>query len=66
MRFNTRDKKPKVWNLAALAAATATLVAMLTITGAEKHAIAISVILDIFFPCSDCFTDAGVFCAAPV
>lgn len=49
MKFNTQDKKPKVWNIAALAAVTAAAVAMLAVTGAEQHALGICVVLDIFF-----------------
>ena len=49
MKFNTREKKPKVWNIAALAAVTAAAAAVLAVTGAEPHALAICIILDAFF-----------------
>ncbi len=49
MKFNTRDKKPKVWNVAALAAVTAAAVAVLAATGAEQHGLVICVVLAVFF-----------------
>ena len=49
MKFNTRNKKPHVWGIAVLLAAAVVLIAVLVITGEEEHAIAISVVLDIFF-----------------
>ena len=49
MKFDTRNKKPKIWNIAALSVVAAALIAVLAITGAEEHAIAISVVLDAFF-----------------
>ena len=49
MRFNTRDKKPKVWNIAALAAVAAAAAAALAVTGSEQHALAICMIMDAFF-----------------
>lgn len=49
MKFDTRNKKPHIWGIAAPAAIAAGLIAVLTVTGAEEHAIAISVVLDLFF-----------------
>lgn len=49
MKFDTRNKKPHVWGAAVLAVIAAGLIAVLTITGAEEHAIAISAVLDLFF-----------------
>lgn len=49
MKFNTRDKKPKVWSIAVMAAVTAAAAALLAATGAEAHAIAICILLDAFF-----------------
>ncbi len=49
IKFNTRDKKPKVRNIAVLAAATAAAAALLAAAGAEAHAIAICILLDAFF-----------------
>ena len=49
MRFDSRDNKPKIWNIAVLAVAAAALIAALMAAGAEKHAVAISVVLDVFF-----------------
>ena len=49
MRFDTRNKKPHVWSIAVLVVIAAVLIAVLTITGADEHAIAISVVLDLFF-----------------
>ncbi len=49
MKFDTRNKKPHIWGIAAPAGIAAGLIAVLTVTGAEEHAIAISVVLDLFF-----------------
>lgn len=49
MKFDTRNKKPHVWGTAVLAVIAAGLIAVLTITGAEEHAIAISAVLGLFF-----------------
>lgn len=50
IRFDTRDKKPKLWNIAALSGVTAAVAAALLLTGAEKHAAAVSLVLDLYFP----------------
>lgn len=49
MKYDTREKKPKIWSIAALTAVAAALSITLAITGAEKHAVAISAVLDAFF-----------------
>lgn len=49
MKFDTRNKKPHIWGIAAPAGIAAGLIAVLTVTGAEEHAIAIGVVLDLFF-----------------
>lgn len=47
MRFDVRNKKPKLWNAAILTAAAAGLIAVLLIRDAEKNALAVSVILSV-------------------
>ena len=42
--------KPKLWNIAALSGVTAAIAAALLLTGAEKHAAAVSLVLDLYFP----------------
>ena len=49
MRFDTRDKKPKVWNIAILSALTAVVLAVLILSGAEQHALGIALVLDVYF-----------------
>ncbi len=49
MKFNTRDKKPHIWAVAVLAVIAAGAIAALAADGADKHALAISVVLDMFF-----------------
>ena len=41
MRFDVRNKKPKLWNAAILTAAAAGLIAVLLIRDAEKNALAV-------------------------
>ena len=41
MRFDTRDTKPKLWNLAALTGVTAAIVAVLLLTGGSYRAAAV-------------------------
>ncbi len=40
MRFDTLDKKPKIWNIAALTAVTAAVVSALVFIGGDKYALA--------------------------
>ena len=49
LKFDTRDKKPNLWSLAALTGAAAVLVGLLLCGGAEKNAVAVCVVLDLFF-----------------
>ena len=49
VRFDTRDKKPKLWDLAALTLAVLIAVVWLVLTGGGRHTAAISLILDAFF-----------------
>lgn len=49
MRFDTRDKKPRIWNILILTIGTAVMLGILGADGAEKHAIPISLVLSLFF-----------------
>ena len=49
IKLDTLDKKPKLWNVAALTAALAVAVGALILTGAHKHAVAISVLFDVYY-----------------
>lgn len=49
MKFNTRDRKPHIWNIAVLAAITAALSVVLILTGADRHAIPLNMLLVFFF-----------------
>ncbi len=49
IRLDTLDKKPKLWNVAALTAALAVAVGALILTGAHEHAVAISVLFDVYY-----------------
>ena len=49
MKFNTRDRKPHIWNIAVLAAITAALSVILILTGADRHAVPVNIMLVIFF-----------------
>ena len=49
MKFDTRFKKPKLWNLAVLACVCLAAVGFLARDGAEKNAAAICIVLDCFF-----------------
>ncbi len=49
MKFNTRYKKPHIWSVAVLAVIVAVLIAAMTATGADNHALPVTIILDIFF-----------------
>ena len=50
IRFDTRNKKPKLWNVAALSGVAVAIAAALLLTGAEEHAAAVSLVLDLYFP----------------
>ncbi len=49
MKFDTRDKKPHIWNIAVLAVITGAIMIALGAAGAEKHVLPISLILAAFF-----------------
>ncbi len=49
MKFDTRDKKPYIWNIVILSIVAAALVAVFIILGAEKHALHIAIVFDIFY-----------------
>ena len=49
MRFDVRDKKPKLYHLLALTVFTAAAIALLSVTGFSAHVSAINVILCIYF-----------------
>ncbi len=49
MRFDVRQKKPKLWNAAALTAAVFAAVVLLLLRGAERNALTVSVILSVYF-----------------
>lgn len=49
MKFNTRDKKPHIWAVAVLAVIATVLIAALVGTGADTHALPITIILNVFF-----------------
>ena len=51
MKFDTRDIKPKIWNVAVLSALTVAAVAVLAVTGGKRHIAAISLILEVYFAC---------------
>ncbi len=48
MKFDTRDKKPKLWSVLIQAVCVAALLMVLILDGAHKHAIFISVLSDAF------------------
>ncbi len=48
IQFDTRDKKPKLYNIAALSVITAAVIAALVLTGADKHALPMSVVLGVY------------------
>lgn len=48
MRFDTRNKKPHIWNIAGLAVLTAGVLAVLALGGAEKNVLPISVVFAVF------------------
>ncbi len=49
MKFDTREKKPKIWNVAVLSAAAVIAVAVLAAVAGNRHIVAISLIMDIYF-----------------
>lgn len=49
MKFDTRDKKPNIWNIAILAAVTGALLAALGTAGSKEYVLPISMILAAFF-----------------
>jgi len=49
MRFDTRDKKPKLYHLLALTGLTAAVIGALLLRGGENRAAAVGVVLDVYF-----------------
>ena len=49
MKFDTRDQKPKIWNVAVLSAAAVIAVAVLAAAGGNRYIMAISLIMDACF-----------------
>ncbi len=49
MKFDTLDKKPKLWNVAVLTAVLAAVLTAFLLTGAERHAAAVSLSLAVYF-----------------
>jgi len=50
IRFDTRNKKPKLWNIAVLTGILAAALAVLLITGAQEHGVAICIVFDLYYP----------------
>lgn len=48
MRFDTRDKKPKLWNIAILSLLAALVLAALAVGGAEAHVLGIAFTFDVY------------------
>ena len=48
VKFDTRNKKPALWNIAVLSLIVAAVVAFLIITGGEKSALAVCLIVDAY------------------
>ena len=51
VKFDTRDKKPKIWNVAVISAAAVIAVAVLASIGGRRHITAISHILAAYYAC---------------
>jgi uncharacterized SAM-binding protein YcdF (DUF218 family) len=51
MKFDTRDKKPRIWNVAILSAVTVVVVTVLTALPGNEHILTISLILAAYFAC---------------
>lgn len=49
IKFDTRDKKPKIYNIAVLSVAAVAAVIILLVSGAEKHGLAIGIIESEYF-----------------
>ncbi len=49
MNFDTRDKKPKIWNVAVLSAATVVTVAVLAVMTGNRQSMAISLIMGAYY-----------------
>ena len=49
MKFDTRDKKPKIWNVAVLSAAAAIAVAALATMAGNRYILAISFIMAVYY-----------------
>ena len=48
IRFDTRLKKPKLWNIAALSGVLAAVVAVFFLLGAERYAVGIALTIDLY------------------
>ena len=51
VRFDTRDKKPKIWNVAVISAAAVIAVAVLAAMSGKRYITAISLILEAYYVC---------------
>ena len=49
MKFDTRDKKPKVWNIAIISAIVAVLTIILIHGNLQEHAVVLGLIFDVYF-----------------
>lgn len=49
MNFDTRDKKPKIWNVAIISAAAVVTVAVLAVIAGNRQSMAISLIMGVYF-----------------
>ena len=51
VKFDTRDKKPTIWNVAAVSAVTVLAVAVLAVTAGNRYITAISLIMEAYYVC---------------
>ena len=49
LKFDTRNRKPKLWNVLIQALCVGGILALMILDGAHKHTLLISVLLDVFF-----------------
>ncbi|MBQ1502698.1 MAG: YdcF family protein [Clostridia bacterium] len=61
MRFDTLDKKPKVWNIAVLTAVVAAAVAALVFIGGDKYALAACAIVTVYLVAVICLLIRAFF-----
>ena len=48
MKFDTRDKKPKIWNVAVISAVTVIILSVLTALGGNRHIRTMCLIMDVY------------------